>query len=89
MASISLATILICDLLFSKINSLEAGCAAVTLYRGLLHTHLDVNGTLADSITFSGYHMEALLPDGSKVNVALGKWSAHLTFSNGTDPVDL
>jgi len=89
MALTVFTTILICDLLGSKLHTLEVGGAAVTLYRGLFHTKLYVNGTLADSLTFSGYHMEALLPDGSKVNVALGKWSAHLTFSNGAEAVDV
>ena len=49
---------------------------------------LYINGELQENISY-GYYMEATLSDGTKVNVALGKWSAHFTFSNGHPPLDV
>ncbi len=80
---------LICDFLFTIIASIEVNGSFVTLYRGFSHVNLYVNGVCKDSLFLFGYHMEATLPDGTKVNAALGKWSAHLTFSNGYPAVDI
>ena len=50
---------------------------------------LYINGEYKDGLLLFGYHLEATLSDGTKVNVAIGKWSAHMTFSNGHPPIDL
>ena len=78
----------ISDCLFSKLVTIEINGDYITFYRGFAHTSLYINGVQKESITY-GYYMEATLPDRSKVNVALGKWSAHLTFTNGHPPVDV
>ncbi len=72
---------LIADCIFSQVITFETGGDYITFYRGFVHTNLYVNGEERDSISL-GYHLEAKLSDGTKVNVALGKWSAHFTFSN-------
>ena len=79
---------LIGDLVFSKLKTFEINSDYITLYRGINHTNLYINGEKKDSITL-GYYLEATLSDRTKVNVALGKWSAHITFSNGHPPIDV
>ncbi len=85
---IPLVIVLICDFVFTKIVTIEVGENYVTFYRGLLHTNLYVNGEYKNGLIF-GYYLECSLPDGTKVNAALGKWSAHLTFTNGYPSVDV
>ncbi len=80
--------VLICDLIFCKVVTLEVKGDFITFYRGLSHSRIYVNGKLEANCSFD-YHMEAPLSDGTTVNVALGKWSAHLTFSNGHPPIDV
>lgn len=80
---------LIGDFIFAKLATFEVNGESITFYRGLLHNNIYVNGELKDSLTLFGYYLEAPLLDGSKVNVALGKWSVHLTFSNGHPSVDV
>ena len=85
---IPLFIFLIGDFVCTKIVTVEVKENYVTFYRGLLHTQLYINGEYKDGITY-GYYLEGALPDGTKVNVALGKWSAHLTFSNGYPAIDV
>ena len=35
----------------------------------------------------AGYYLEAKLPGGTKVTVSFGRWSAHISFSNGRSPI--
>ncbi len=79
---------LLADFIFSRLGAFEIDEDSLAFYRGILHTNLYVNGELKSSIIL-GYHLEAVLSDGSVVNVALGKWSAHLTFTNGHPPIDV
>jgi len=79
---------LIGDFVFSKLVTFEINGDYLTFYRGVAHTKLYVNGECKDGRSL-GYYLEATLTDGTKVNVALGKWSAHLTFSNGHPPIDV
>lgn len=83
-----LIVILIADLIFSKTVTVKVGEDHITFYRGLAHTSLYVNGEYKNGLSY-GYHLEAPLSDGTKVYVTLGKWSAHLTFSNGHPPIDI
>lgn len=80
---------LIGDCLYSKVRTVEVNGDYITLYRGAGHVNLYVNGEQKDSLSLFGYHLEASLSDRTNVYVALGKWSAHLTFSNGHPPIDL
>lgn len=80
---------LITDFVFSKLATMEVSGDYITFYRGLAHINLYVNGEYKDGLSLFGYYLEASLSDGTKVNVALGKWSAHLTFSNGHQPIDI
>ena len=80
---------LITDFVGSKVVTVEVNDDFITLYRGILHINLYVNGEYKDGLCVFGYHLEAPLSDGAKVNVALGKWSAHLTFSNGHKAIDI
>lgn len=82
------AICLIADFVFSQVITFEINGDYITFYRGFLHTNLYVNGEEHDSISY-GYYLEATLSDRTKVNVALGKWSAHFTFSNGHVPMDI
>lgn len=79
---------LLADFIFSRLEVFEIGEDSLAFYRGILHTNIYVNGELGSSIIL-GYHLEAVLSDGSIVNAALGKWSAHLTFTNGHPPIDV
>lgn len=86
---IPLVIVVICDYLFVKFHTVQVGDDYITLHRGFSSIALYINGEERDSIILNGYHLEAALSDGSKVHVALGKWSAYLTFTNGHPPIDL
>jgi hypothetical protein len=79
---------LIGDCVFSKVITFNVNNDYITFYRGTLYTNLYVNGEYRDGIIY-GYYLEADLSDGTRVNVAVGKWSAHVTFSNGYPPIDI
>ena len=79
---------LIADCIFSKLIIFEVKGDYITFYRGMVHTNLYVNGEQKDGITY-GYYLEATLSDRTKINVALGKWSAHITFSDGHPSIDV
>lgn len=80
---------LVTDLIFTRLQTVEAGADHITFYRGMLRVNIFVNGEYKDGLPLAGYYLEAPLSDGTKVTVSLGKWSAHLTFSNGHQPIDL
>lgn len=80
---------LIADLISSKFVTFEISGDYVTFYRGIFGTDLYVNGEYKDGLFLFGYYLETTLSDGTKINAALGKWSAHLTFSNGHPPMDI
>ena len=80
--------VLITDCLFLRLVTVEVNSDYITLYRGLVHTYLYVNGEQKDSIIY-GYYLEADLSDGSKITVSLGKWTAHISFSNGHPSIDV
>jgi hypothetical protein len=80
---------LICDFIFSKLVTFEVGNDYITFYRGIAHINLYVNGEYKDGLSLYGYYLEAALSDNTRVNVALGKWSAHFTFTNGHPPIDV
>ena len=82
------AICLVGDFVFSKVVTVEVNQDYITFYRGSLHTNLYVNGEYKDGAVL-GYYLEALLSDGSKVSVALGRWKAHMTFGNGHSSIDL
>ncbi len=81
--------VLLGDYLLTRLHVVEKDGCAITLYRGLVHTYLYVDGEQRDGGLLVGYHLEAPLPDGTRVHVALGKWSAYMTFSDNHPPVDL
>lgn len=80
---------LIGDCLSCKLVTHEIGGYYLTLYRGMYHNNLYVNGECKDSSSLSGYYLETTLPDRTKVTVSLGKWSAHISFSNGHPSIDV
>ena len=80
---------LIADFFASKVVTFEISDDYITFYRGVFGTDLYINGEYKDGLLLFGYYLEATLSDGTKVHVALGKWSAHFTFSNGHPPIDL
>lgn len=75
------AIVLFIDFLYSKFETVEACGGYITLYRGMLKNYLYFNGELRG--TSAGYYLDAKLPNGTKVTVSFGKWSTHMTFSNG------
>ena len=83
------ALCLITDRLFCRVATVEVGGHHVTLYRGPVDTKLYIDGECVDELFLFGYYLEGTLQGGAKVNVALGKWSAHITFSNGWPSVDV
>jgi len=83
------ATLLIADLIYSKVITVEVNGDYITLYRGSIHTNLYVNGEFKDGIVIIGYYLAATLSDNTKVNVALGRWTAHMSFANGHPPIDV
>ncbi len=86
MAAAFCAIVPFVDFLHSKHKTVEACGGYITLYRGMLKNYLYFNGELKASS--SGYYLEAKLPGGTKVTVSFGRWSAHMTFSNGRSPID-
>ena len=85
MAAAVCAIISIIDLLYSKFETFEACGGYITLYRGMLKNYLYFNGEL--KAASAGYYLEAKLPGGTKVTVYFGRWSAHISFSNGRSPI--
>lgn len=87
MAAALWAIVPIIDLLHSKFETFEACGGYITLYRGMFANYLYFNGELKASS--AAYYLEAKLPGGTKVTVSFGRWSAHITFSNGHLPIDI
>ena len=79
----------IADLIHCKFETIEVGSDYITFYRGMHHINLYVNGECKDGVSGIGDHLEAPLSEVTKVFVALGRWTAHLTFSNGRQAIDL
>ncbi len=80
------AIILFIDFLYSKFETVEACGGYITLYRGIPKNYLYFNGELKGSS--AGYYLEAKLSADTTATVSFGKWSAHMTFSNGHSPID-
>ncbi len=75
--------------LFNRFETTSAGQDTITVYRGMLHSILYINGEERDRIApFSyKYFMEAPLSNGSTVTVALSRfYRFRITFSNGQKP---
>ena len=87
--SLMAVILFIYDLALSKVHTVEVNGNYVTFYRGMVHTQLYVNGEYRDGLSFIGFYLEATLPDMTKVTVSLGKYSAHLSFSNGLSSIDI
>ncbi len=83
------AVCLLFDYIRSRIVTVRVNEDHITFYRGLSHNNLYVNGEYKDGLSLFGYYLEAPLSDGSKVSVALGRWSAHMTFSNGHPSINI
>ena len=77
---------LIIDLLFVKLETVEVGRDHITFYKGVLRPSLYVNGS-NDGLLWGGYYLEIPLSDGTGATASLGKWSVHLTVSNGHPPL--
>lgn len=79
---------LIMDLLFVKLETVEVGRDHITFYKGIFRPSLYVNGS-NEGLSWGGYYLEIPLSDGTRATASLGKWSVHLTFSNGHPTIDL
>ena len=79
---------LIIDLLFVKLETVGVGSDHITFYKGVLRPSLYVNGS-NEGLSWGSHYLEIPLSDGTRVTASLGKWSVHLTFSNGRPPIDL
>ena len=77
------------DIVSSKYVTFEISGDYVTFYRGVFGTDLYINGEYKDGLLLFGYYLDATLSDGTKIHVALSKWRAHFTFSNGHPSMDL
>ena len=86
MAAAFCAIVLFVDFMNSKFRTVEYHGGYITFYRGMLQCYLYFNGELKAS--GAGYYLEANLTAGTKVTVSIGRWSAHMTFSNGHRPID-
>ncbi len=82
------AALLIEELIFTKFITVEVGEHFVTYSRGFLH-ELYVNGELKDRSSWDKHYLEGVLPDGVRINVALGRRYSHISFSNGQPSVDV
>ncbi len=77
--------------LFCRFESVQSGKDVITVYRGMLHNILYINGVEKDRTAPFNYHyyLEGRLSDGSTATVAFARWYAfRLTFSNGQPPVE-
>ena len=86
MAAAICAIFLFVDFLHSNFRTVEYHGGYITFYRGMFKCYLYFNGELKGSS--AGYYLEANLTGGTKVTVSIGRWSAHMTFSNGRSPID-
>ena len=86
MAAAIFAIFLFVDFLHSNFRTVEYHGGYITFYRGMWKNYLYFNGELKGSS--AGYYLEANITAGTKVTVAIGKWSAHMTFSSGHSPID-
>ena len=86
MAAALCAIILFVDFGHSNFRTVEYHGGHITFYRGMWKNHLYFNGELKGSS--AGYYLEANLTAGIKVTISIGRWSAHMTFSNGHSPID-
>ena len=85
MAAAIFAIFLFVDFSHSNFRTVEYHGGYITFYRGMLKCYLYFNGELKGSS--AGFYLEAKLPGGTKVTVSIGRWSAHMTFSNGHRPI--
>ena len=81
------ASFLLGDFLYSKFETVEVCGTYITLYRSMNKNYLYENGECIAS--GAGYYLETKLSDKIRVTVSFGKWSAHMTFSNGHPPIDI
>ena len=85
MAAAIFAIFLFVDFSHSNFRTVEYHGGYITFYRGMFKCYLYFNGELKGSS--AGYYLEANITAGTKVTVAIGRWSAHMTFSNGHRPI--
>ena len=86
MAAAFCAIVLFVDFIHSNFRTVEYHGGYITFYRGMFKCYLYFNGELKGSS--AGYYLEANITAGTKVTVSIGRWSAHMTFSNGHSPID-
>lgn len=78
---------LLVDLLCCKLASFQIGNDLLIFYSGFTRPTLYVNGTAHRAQ--QPHYLEAPLSDGSRAIVSLGKWSSHISFTNGHPAVDI
>lgn len=78
---------LLVDLLCCKVASIQVGNDHLVFYIGFSRPILYVNGMAHRAQR--AHYLEAPLSDGSRAIVSIGKWSSHISFTNGHPAVDL
>lgn len=81
--------VLLVDIASLRYKSIDIDDCFVTFYRAMFGAYLYVDGELKDSVYMWGYCLEARIPNGTKVIVSLGRYSARMSFSQGHDSLDI
>lgn len=78
---------LLVDLFCCKVASIQVGNDHLVFYIGFSRPTLYINNTAHHAQR--AHYLEAPLSDDSKVIVSLGKWSSHISFTNGYPAVNI
>lgn len=78
---------LVVDLLCCRLASFQMGDDRLIFYSGFTRPTLYVNCTAHHAQR--NHYLEAPLSDGSRAIVSIGKWSSHISFTNGHPAVDI
>lgn len=81
---------LLCDFLFCKLYTFEHTPHFITVYRGMLHNTVYVDGKEADTLGPFTYRnvVEIKLPTGVKAIVSFGRYHSQISYSDDTPSVE-
>lgn len=78
---------LLADLFCCKLVSFQIGNDRLIFYSGFTRPTLYINNTAHHAQR--AHYLEAPLSDDSRVIASLGKWSSHISFTNGHPAMDI
>lgn len=90
MGSFLAGLFLLCDLLFCKHITFEHAPHFITVYCGMLHNTVYVDGKEADKLGPATYRnvVEVKLPSGVKAIVSFGRYHGRISYSDDAPSID-